>query len=643
VEPLLKILHLEDNQKDMELARETLAEEGIEYEPIFAADREEFAAALAEGGFDLIISDYSLPSFDGLTALTMTREAYPDIPFIFLSGVLGEDRAIESLKSGATDYVMKSKLTRLAPAVRRALNYKEVQLARRAADDLLLREKERFHALSVEFQTLLDAIPDMISIRDPDFKIIWANKATAAGMDREERDVIGQLCYEIRHNSHEPCDSCPAAESFRTGKAAATVTKWPDNSIWEIRTIPTIEAERVVSVIEICRDITEHRRLEDQYFQSQKLETVGTLASGIAHDFNNILTCIAGYGEIILMNLAEDSPQRPFVKIILEAANRAASLTRDLLMFSRKQPCEQKPVDLNAVIKDAEKFFNQVIPENIVTVIKLYEGVLQVSADRNQLEQVLLNLATNARDAMAKYEQGTFTITTERVSLTENDPNAPPGVYALITVTDTGEGMTNSTRQRVFEPFFTTKDVGKGSGLGLAACYGIIKQHGGEICLTSEPGTGTAFMIYLPLIAAQPSKKPIADRVEIISGGTETILLAEDDGLLRKMTKTLLTEYGYAVIETVNGAEAVNAFLGNRDNIDLLLFDLIMPQMNGNEACTEIRKIRPGMKAIITSGYAPEAEREKTLLENGMHLVTKPLKPAELLQKVRSLLDEAES
>jgi signal transduction histidine kinase/DNA-binding response OmpR family regulator len=639
VEKSLKILHLEDNLSDVILTQAALAAAGIEYEPIIAVDGEQFIDALMDESLDLIISDYSLSTFDGLVALKITREIYPDLPFIFLTGTMGEERAGDSLQSGATDFVLKGRLGRLGQTVRRALKSKEDQSALWQTADLLRIENERFRILSAEFKTLLDGIPDKITLRSPDFKVIWANKS-AVGDRNREKEIVGRHCYESLHNNQEHCDRCPAVVSFRTGELATAVIAYPDKSIWELRAIPICDAGNVISVIEIARDISEHRRLEDRYFHAQKLETVGTLASGIAHDFNNILTCIGGYGQMIKRGMAEDDPQRNYINIILDAADRAARLTSELLQFSKKQPGEQKPVDLNNIIKTAEKFFKKVISENIEVLVQLHDEPLQVLADRNHLEQVLMNLTTNASDAMARYEKGLYTITTGQVTLGRSDTCAPPGDYALVTISDTGEGMEPATQQRIFEPFFTTKEVGKGTGLGLAAVYGIIKQHGGEINLTSEKNKGTTFRIYLPLITANAQEETGVVQEETSLDGTETILLAEDDGLVRSMAKTFLTDYGYSVIDAENGEEAVKIFLKNQENIDLLLFDLIMPQMSGLEACTEIQKVRPGIKALIASGYLPEVLEMKTV--QGISLVEKPYNPRALLQKVRRMLDGAE-
>lgn len=635
----LTILNLGGDLSDGDLTRADQAAEGIEYEVKIAADEEEFIAALKSGRIDLIISDYSLPSFDGLAALARTREIYPDLPFIFLTATTREERANDSLQSGFADSVPKGRLGRLGHTVRRTLTCKKNALALGEMADLFSLENERFRTLSTEFKVLLDAIPDQITLRSPDFKIIWANKSTNVAWNREE-EIVGRHCYESPHNHQkEPCDLCPALVSFRTGEIATAVMTYPDKSIWELRTIPICDSRSVISVIEIARDISEDRQREDQYFQAQKLETVGTLASGIAHDFNNILTCISGYGQMLNRNMAEDDPQRTYINIILDAADRAAKLTSELLQFSKKHPGEQKPVDLNDIIKTAEKFFKKVISENIEVLVKLHDEPLPVLADRNHLEQVLMNLTTNACDAMAKYDKGFYTISTELVTLSRKNSISPPGDYALLTIADSGEGMEPATQQRIFEPFFTTKEVDKGTGLGLAAVYGIIKQHGGEINVSSETNKGTTFRIYLPLIAAVVQDENGADLAETPRSGTETILLAEDDALLRTMTATFLTDYGYSVIEAENGAEAVKIFRENPDNINLLFFDLIMPKMNGIDACVEIQKLCPGMKALIASGYFPELQKVNTLQQDGISMMAKPYNPRVLLQKVRTLLD----
>jgi signal transduction histidine kinase/CheY-like chemotaxis protein len=388
----------------------------------------------------------------------------------------------------------------------------------------------------------------------------------------------------------------------------------------------------------------EESRLKDSALrQAQKMESIGTLAGGVAHDFNNILSAITGYGHLTLMKMPKDDPVRLYVQNILEASERAAHLTKDLLLFSMKQVTDRKPVELNEVICKVEKFLRRIIGEDIECKTVLYDGPLMVFVDAHQIEQVLMNFATNARDAMPA--GGTFTIAAEKTRLDDEFIAAygygRPGAYALVTVSDTGQGMDEETRQRVFEPFFTTKEVGKGTGLGLAVVYGIIKQHEGYINVYSELGKGTTFRIYLPEIMSGAGEGEQETEEGPIPRGTETILLAEDDASVRGLVKSTLEEFGYTVIAAVDGEEAVNKFLKNRNTIKLLLFDLVMPKKTGKEAYDEIRKVRPDIKVIFSSGYAPDIIRQRAGINDRITVAFKPLSPRNLLKKVRRVLDGA--
>jgi PAS domain S-box-containing protein len=529
---------------------------------------------------------------------------------------------------------------------------------RKKAEEALESSERRYRGLSRQFHGLLDAIPDSIMLLDRDLSILWANRATAEAVGAAPERLEGRCCHEAWHRRATPCGTCPVSRSFASGRPLAEILKGEDGRTWDVRTVPLPDASgRVESVIALKRDITEHARLEAQYLHAQKMESIGTLAGGVAHDFNNILTAIIGYGHIALMDMADDDPRRHNVASMLEAAERAAHLTKELLLFSRRQPVERRVVDLNDVVRKVEKFLRRVIGEDIECRL-VYgaagdgagpeglegpsgEGRLTILADPLQLEQVLMNLATNARDAMPR--GGTLSLKTSRVVLTEDFIAAhgfgKPGAYAMLSVSDTGEGMDGETLQRIFEPFFTTKDVGKGTGLGLAVAYGIVKQHEGFINAYSEPGHGTTFRIYLPLREEAASNADREPPRETPRGGTETILVAEDDGALREISKTVLTMHGYTVIEAENGEEAVRKFREHRDAVRLLLMDLIMPKMDGKEACDEIRKMRPDVKVVFSTGYAPDHLRRKLQLDGTFHLVQKPVSPAELLRKVRSVLD----
>jgi len=398
------------------------------------------------------------------------------------------------------------------------------------------------------------------------------------------------------------------------------------------------------------RDITDRKRLEDQLMHSQRLESIGTLAGGIAHDFNNILTAITGYGHILKMKAKEGDPTKAYIEQILASADRAANLTQSLLAFSRKQLSAPEPVKLRGIVENVKRVIQRLIGENIELRAEIQGEELIAMADSAQIEQVLVNLCTNARDAMP--EGGILAIKIKRISgdkihkavsaEAETIQIEPDKGYAEITVTDTGIGMDEKTRERIFEPFFTTKEVGKGTGLGLSMVYGIIKQHQGYIRVDSEEGKGTTFRIYLPLTDTAVSKDTRAKKEETtaITGGAETILLAEDEESVRKLAKTVLEEFGYTVIEASDGQEAVSRFMENKDRIDLFLTDIVMPVMNGREAYERIKKIKPGLKVLFASGYPSDFTHKSEILAEGLDFIDKPVTPDNLIRKVREVLDK---
>jgi signal transduction histidine kinase/DNA-binding NtrC family response regulator len=515
---------------------------------------------------------------------------------------------------------------------------------RKRAEEQLKEQEARFRTLSQEFQALLDNVPDGIVLFAPDLSVRWANRPLLDHFDEAERvsDVTGKVCHQAFWNYPEPCPQCPVARSFNSGRFETGTLATPAGKILELRAAPIIgESGRVESVIEILRDITEHRKLEEQLRQAQKMESIGTLAGGIAHDFNNMLTAIIGYANLVLSEMAGDNPLRHDIDGIIEAADRAAHLTKGLLLFSRKQVSDRKAAEINEIIRRVEKFLKRVIGEDIECTTILENQPLPVLADAHQLEQVLMNLATNARDAMPG--GGMFSITAERTELDADfvaiHSYGQPGPHALLTVSDTGCGMDEQTRHRIFEPFFTTKEVGKGTGLGLAVVYGIIRQHDGFINVYSEPGRGTTFRIYLPLMAAAAAQEERKAEAEQPATGKETVLVAEDDASLRKLFRSILQRAGYTVIEAVDGEDAILKFMENKERINLLLFDIIMPKMSGKEAYDAIRQIEPDVKAIFASGYAPGIIRQRAVGEEELPIIFKPMSPRELLKKIRMVLD----
>ncbi len=391
------------------------------------------------------------------------------------------------------------------------------------------------------------------------------------------------------------------------------------------------------------RDITGQRHLEDQLRQAQKMEAIGTLAGGVAHDFNNILTAIIGYGNLLQMKLGPEDPLRGHVDIILASAEKAAHLTQTLLAFSRKQVMHPHAVDANTIVRNIEKLLTRLIGEDIQLETELSPEELVVMVDCGQIEQVLMNLVTNARDAMPG--GGRLTITTERVEqYAEVQPGIEehkPGSYARISVADTGGGITRDVLAKIFEPFFTTKDVGRGTGLGLAISYSIVKQHNGWINVYSEPGYGTVVRMYLPLAGAQAEVLQQADQGQARTG-TETVLVAEDNDDVRKLVCTVLEGAGYTVVEAVDGDEAVRKMKDFGGVMDLLILDAIMPKKSGKEALDEIAVTNPGIKVLFLSGYTADFIFQKGLIDRSADFLSKPVSPNELLRRVREILDRPE-
>jgi len=361
----------------------------------------------------------------------------------------------------------------------------------------------------------------------------------------------------------------------------------------------------------------------------------------VAHDFNNILTAIIGYGSILQRKMSDADPLKDSVVNILESAQRAARLTRSLLTFGRKQALTPVPVDLNSIVRRVEKLLLPLIGEDVELAAELSDADLIVQADAGQLEQVLMNLATNARDAMP--QGGSFTIVTEQTAFDAEQARIhglpAAGSFAVVAVSDTGSGMDEATRLKIFEPFFTTKEVGRGTGLGLSIAYGIIRQHDGTISVYSEIGKGTTFKIYLPLLHRAADEEQLRRSDVPGARGTETILVAEDDKMVLALLKSVLEEHGYRVLKAQDGEQAVRVFSENRDKIQLVILDTIMPKMNGKEALSAIKTLHPDVKALFMSGYTADIISRKGLVDLGFNLMQKPITPMELLAQVRKALN----
>ena len=423
-------------------------------------------------------------------------------------------------------------------------------------------------------------------------------------------------------------------------------------SVWRRKDAKTVTVRQTGRVVRdaagrleyfnvLVEDITERKLLEAQFRQAQKMEAVGRLAGGIAHDFNNLLTAILGSAELLLDTLAPEAPEREDLEEIRKAAKRAGELTRQLLAFSRQQVLAPQVLDLNVLVANMEKLLRRLIGEDIELRTALARDLEAVKADSSQLEQVIVNLAVNSRDAMP--QGGRLTIETANVELdqayAEQHFPAQPGSYVLLAVSDTGTGMDAATMSRIFEPFFTTKETGKGTGLGLATVYGVVKQSGGYIWVYSEPGQGTSFKVYLPRVTEAPQPAPAAPTRAAALMGSETVLLVEDDEMVRNLARRMLEARGYTVLSASRGEDALGVVERHDGPIDLLVTDVVMPGMSGRSVAQRLLGLRPGLKVLYLSGYTDDAIVRHGMLEPGIAFLQKPFSADALARKVREVLD----
>ena len=632
----MHILLLEDNLCDRQLLEKTLMNEGLVCQITHAKSKEEFQAALEQAKYDLIISDFTLPAYSGIAALTASRELQPDTPFIFVSETIGEEQAVESLKSGAADYVLKERLNGLGQAVRRALREaKERKERHRAAEQVRVQS------------SALEAVANGIILTDPAGKILFANKAFCAMTGYALEEILGKTPGFLNSGKHDADFFRALWNTILTGRVwqGELINQRKDGTFYnEEMTITPIQGTNggISHFIAVKQDITKRKQFKEQLHQARKMEAIGQLAGGIAHDFNNLLTVIHGNVQLVLMDESQlKEENRQCLKQVIDATERAGNLTRQLLAFGRKQVIQFQPLNLNDVIGNFTKMLKRVIGEHVVLQCCYAEDLPSVDADIGMIEQILINLIVNARDAMP--QGGSIVITTEAISIdasrVDSHPEAQPGEFVCITVGDTGTGIYPEYLPRIFEPFFTTKEAGKGTGLGLATVYGIVKQHQGWIEVSSQLGSGTTFKIFLPAGAPGVKQKLVPQMKASPAVGHEKILLVEDDADVRMVARDVLEASGYQIWEASNGLEALNVWKTNASQIDLLLTDVIMPGgLNGRELSDRLRRERPGLKVILMTGYSPDL---MVKIQPQSHILTKPFSMEGLTETVRNCLDTA--
>lgn len=530
-----------------------------------------------------------------------------------------------------------------------AFTNEEVRLLEELASDMAfgimtLRTRTKQLLAETLYRMIIQTALDGFLVSDINGRIIETNDAYCAmtGYSRDELFAMSLFDVEDALSPEEIEQRLP--QMIQHGGAHfESRHRCKDGRIIELDISITYSPEKGGRLFAFLRDITDRRLLEEQLRQSQKMEAVGQLAGGVAHDFNNILTVIGGYSSLLQMDSSLSDEQKRSLEEITSAADKAAQLTHGLLAFSRKQPLIMSKENLNDIVQHVHKFLVRIIGEDITFQSDCCVAELPIVADRGQIEQVLINLATNARDAMSG--GGVFTVKSDRAvlesSITDfHNFNVPPGIYAVLTVSDTGTGISKEHINHIFEPFFTTKEVGKGTGLGMAIIYGIIKQHNGHINVYSELGHGTTFRIYFPIDEKTSGYHPIKAEPVLRVGGNETILVAEDEPSVRALVTKVLQSQGYTIVLAEDGEDAVEKFKDHRDSIKLILMDMIMPKKNGKEAYEEISRIKPGVKLLFSSGYTADFIEGRGILDDAVELIMKPVQPMELLRKVREKLDK---
>ncbi len=628
------MLLIEDNPADARLVREVLAEVPAGSAPFdlhWAERLQSGFAILAEKSIDVVLLDLSLPESQGLPTLARLRSQVPDMPIIVLTGLKDERTALEALQMGAQDYVDKNQIqgNLLARSIRYAIERAQIRIE-------IHREEERY-------RDLFENANDILCTLDLSGRFTAINKKGEELLGYSRNELMGRELATLAapgsakdaHGSWlyaEPESPAVPHEMELLTKSGATLPL-------EASARTVFDQGQPAGIQAILRDIRGRRRLEAQLQQGRKMEALGRLAGGVAHDFNNLLTIISGHAEVYL-EISKDPQARDHLLAIIKASDRAASLTRQLLAFSRKQFISPQVVDVGRLLTELSKMLRRLIAENIELTVNVVPDLGRIKADPSQIEQVIMNLAINARDAMP--DGGKLTIEASNATMGERDPawriDLSPGEYILLTVGDSGSGMTAETRERIFEPFFTTKEAGQGTGLGLAIVYGIVKQSRGDIWVYSEIDHGTTFKIYLPRVPENSATSLENPEVLPPRHGTETILVVEDEKSLRVLIENILCSWGYTVLSASTGQEALKIYNEHPGKIDIVMTDMIMPGMSGRELISQVRRLGKETRFVCMSGYPGEAPSKNELGEEGALNLQKPFMPSQLSSILRQIL-----
>ncbi len=624
------ILVLDDDRGICETIGDVLEQRG--YVVQIATEARAGLEIAATSPIEAAIVDITLPDMSGFDVLHGIRKLLPTTEVIFITGHASLTTAIQAINGLAFAYIVKPfEMSHLLMTVEQAVRKQRLAQA-------LLDSEERYRFVT-------ENIADAVFLLELDGRIALGNRRAETITGYPQAELVGRSLFSLlpeagARDAQARLSDARAGADVSPFFEAELVRKDGTRVLLEVHVTSVLKGGYPVASLGVARDITERRNLEDQLRQAQKMEGIGRLAAGVAHDFNNLLTAIGGRCYLVLNRLTSENPIRREIEIIQGAAERAAKLTHQLLAFSRKQVLEPRVLDLNVTVTGIESLLRRMIREDIEIATALDPAAGRVKADAGQIEQVLLNLGVNAGDAMP--QGGRLTLATGNVTLdaayARTHAEVEPGPYVMLSVSDTGHGMTVEVQAHIFEPFFTTKEVGKGTGLGLATVYGIAKQSGGHITVYSEPGHGTVFKLYLPRVEEAPGTAEPEGPVEITRRGSETVLLVEDDEPLRTLAREILSIQGYTVLDATSPSEALRLADVHPGPIHLLLTDVVMPQMNGRQVADHLLAARPALKVLFMSGYTDAAIVQHGVLETGTHFLQKPFTPDGLSRKVREVL-----
>jgi two-component system, cell cycle sensor histidine kinase and response regulator CckA len=640
---LLHILLVEDSEDDAFLLIRHIQRSGYEVQFERVVDSATMAESLRRQTWDIVIADYALPSFNGLSALALFKEAKIDIPFIVVSGTIGEDIAVQAMKAGAHDYVMKGNLARLIPAIQRELDEAEIRRKRRNAEEALRESENRYRGL-------FEGSKDAIYFSTVDGKFIDINPAGIElfgyGSKKEmlESAVHQNIYYDS--NRYNRRQELIHADSFIKDFEFTLKRKDGTSAIVLETTMPVQDIHgNVIMYRSIVRDVTKQKQLEQQFIQAQKMDSIGTLAGGIAHDFNNILGIILCYSGLLEEKMKNPQEFSECINAIVQATDRGTALVQQILTFARKTDVAFRQINLTNAVNEILAMLKDTFPKIIVLKGIFTKEVPNIYADGTQIHQVLLNLCLNARDAMPA--GGMLTLKTEmrtNEQVREHFPSADQEAYVCLSVTDTGQGMDEETQLRIFDPFFTTKKDGKGTGLGLSVVYGIMQAHLGFIDVESKPNQGSTVYLYFPVSTTTTRSADMQTQKDSFRlEGTETILFVEDEDFIRNMVCLTLESKGYKVYTAQDGLTAIQVYKRYQQKIDLVLTDIGMSGMTGIDEFKELKILNPAVKVVFTSGYLDPEIRDKLLTDGAEAFIQKPYQPGNILKTIREILDKKSS